>query len=103
MLLGQKDCEKVQLIKSKVLYMIEERTRTNSSDCDFQMPSKYWSSTCDKFKYMLGLSDEYYGQLRLHTYHLDSDCYQKYHSSDRELRMKREWYRLIRGVPEKYR
>jgi len=27
MLLGKKDCEKVRSIKSKILYMIEERAR----------------------------------------------------------------------------
>jgi len=51
---------------------------------------------------MFGLSDEYYGELRLHTYHLDGDGYQKYFFKEQELLMKREWFAHIKDVPKEY-
>jgi len=103
MLLKEQDCKKVQLIKSKVKYMLEERGRTNLGENASQMPSEYWSYFCDKFKYMLDLPDPYYGQLRFHTYHLDGETYQPYFfNEERVLSIKADWERLIKNIPKKY-
>lgn len=97
-LLNKEDSEKVRVIKGKILAMIEERNAIKDGSNDFTTPSIYWSGFCEKFQYVFGLSEEYFGQLRLHTYHLDGDNYQTYYfkrniTADRQL-----WENLTVGL-----
>lgn len=101
MLLDKNNCEKVAKIKKLVLVMIQERNETNGSG-DILRPSDYWNLSCDKFQYLLGLSEEYFGQLRLHTYHLDGDNYQNYFFKKNLSRDQRFWESMVQGLPKDY-
>ncbi len=100
MVLNKEDSDKVRIIKSGILSMIDERNSIKEADNNFISASAYWASFCEKFQYLFGLSEEYFGQLRLHTYHLDGDNYQTYFfkrniNADRKL-----WENLTAGLPK---
>jgi len=101
-LLSLEDCQKVRVIKDLVLSMIQERVVIDFRNEDIKTPSAYWSSFCNKFQYMLGLSEEYYGSLRLHTYHLDGDNYQNYFFKRNLKTDKRIWEGLTKDIQKKY-
>ncbi len=103
MLLSKNECMKIKKIKSWVVEMIQERALRQIQD-NKVLPSEYWSNFCNYFGYMLGLSEEYYGQLRLHTYHLDGDNYQSFYFGDvRYYRMATSYDKLVSVIPSKYR
>jgi hypothetical protein len=88
------DRAKIKNIKSKVLAMLQERHTLenhphekllNDNQTSIADPSKYWSDVCSFFDYMLGLSEESFAKLRLHTYHLTGDNYQLYYYGDPEV------------------
>jgi putative sugar O-methyltransferase len=82
----------IRNIKSKVIAMLEERQSLESSETSLVSPSRYWSDFCSYFDYMLGLPEEYFAKLRLHTYHLTSDNYQTYYFGDPE------YFRSVSGL-----
>ena len=103
MLLNEEECSKIRKIKSQVSAMISERAVLEAQKGKL-LPSPYWSDFCGFFRYMMGLSEEYYGDLRLHTYHLDSDNYQRFYFGDPAIFRKNTSYdKLISRVPAKYR
>jgi hypothetical protein len=75
---------KIRNIKSKVIAMLEERRSLESGETSVVLPSRYWSDFCSYFDYMLGLPEESFAKLRLHTYHLTGDNYQTYYFGDPE-------------------
>lgn len=95
--------KKIRDIKAKVLAMLDERHAIDGDGRTEASPSKYWSDFCSYFDYMLGLSEEHFAKLRLHTYHLTGDYYQIYYFGDSE-QFKREINlgALVAGVPDKY-
>ncbi len=103
MLLDEEQCLKIKTIKSWVLSMVEERALRQRQD-NSVLPSEYWTDFCGYFRYMTDLSEEYFGQLRLHTYHLDGETYQSVYFGDAGVFRKRWCYdRLISGIPPRYR
>jgi hypothetical protein len=67
-------------IKTKVIAMIEERQMLAGGQVSAS-PSKFWSDICSASDYMLGLPEEYFAKLRVHTYHLTRDGYYFYDSN----------------------
>ena len=94
-LMDDKTCSKIRQIKKSVLQMLEERSPGDTSNM--------WSFACEKFQYMLGLEEKYYAQLRIHTYHLDTDSYIRY-KSDTFYRQADEmqWRRIVSKLPKSY-
>lgn len=89
-------------IKSWVGEMLAERAGAPSSST--VTPSRYWSSFCDRFAYLLGMKEEYYDLFRLHTYHLDGDNYQTFYFGDVEQYRRTIGYdALIADTPARYR
>lgn len=78
------DRAKIRIIKSKVMAMLEERQSLENSRASTVLPSQYWSDFCSYFDYLLGLPEESFAKLRLHTYHLTGDNYQIYYFGDPE-------------------
>lgn len=76
-LLGLEDCLKIKKIKTLVQAMLEERAKMQGQG-ERYFPGQYWTDVCTRFSYMMGLSEEYYGQLRIHTYFLNADNFQEY-------------------------
>lgn len=89
-------------IKSRVIAMLEERHRIENKGADFSAPSKYWIDFCSFFDYMLGLSEESFSKLRLHTYHLTADNYQTYYFTKDGESLKVYWRQLIENIPPEY-
>lgn len=86
--MNQSDRTKIRDIKSKVGAMLQERhlledypsdSPSEGNEISVAEPSKYWSDFCSFFDYMLGLPEEFFAKLRLHTYHLTGDNYQFYY------------------------
>jgi len=103
---------KIREIKTKIAAMLEERhalenkspekTR-NKKAASVAEPSQYWSDFCSFFDYMLGLSEDSYAKLRLHTYHLTGDNYQNYYYGDKEKFLATSNLKLLtEGLPAKY-
>jgi hypothetical protein len=99
-----KSREMIRVIKSKIIAMLDERHRLQSESKDLASPSNYWSDFCSFFDYMLGLPEESFSKLRLHTYHLTGDNYQIYYFDTgayaETLRAIRQ--PLIAGIPCEY-
>jgi hypothetical protein len=75
----------IKNIKSKVRAMLDERHQLlQAENATGIAPSKYWVDCCSYFDYMLGLSEEAYSKIRLHTHHLTADYYQTYYFGDPE-------------------
>ena len=72
------DRAKIRSIKSKVVEMLKERQLLQNRDVAVDSPSAYWADFCSYFDYMLGLPEESFSKLRIHTYHLTGDNYQIY-------------------------
>ncbi len=89
--LDRSDCEKIKRIKNEVRAMLEER------------PDGYKSSlenlACEKFEYLMGLDEQYFAQLRYHTYYFDSDNYLGYFAGLYETRDLARWKSLTEGIP----
>ena len=82
--------------------MLDERHKLQTDGKGTATPSKYWSDFCSTFDYMLGLSEEYFSKLRLHTYHLTGDNYQKYFFEKGKDALLAEWTTLIKNLPAEY-
>ena len=85
-------------LKTGVAAMLQERARLPPGAA----PSSYWSETCSAFDYMLGLPNEAFGKLRVHTYHLTGDNYQYYVFHQGEIRLWKTWQSLTAGLPTEY-
>ena len=98
----------IKEIKRKVKAMLSER-HSLRGDAALARPSDYWSDFCSYFDYLLGMEDQYYAKLRLHTYHLTSDNYQFYYFTEPGMFGGPEGFRraaaleaLTRGLPVEY-
>lgn len=100
--MNTKNREAIKDIKKKILAMLEERHALEQSSTGTATPSKYWSDFCSTFDYMLGLDEEYFDKLRLHTYHLTGDNYQKYFFEKGKDSMQNEWNILTKTIPAEY-
>ena len=91
-------------IKRKVVAMLQERQRLQSESIDLASPSKLWSEACCFFDYMLGLPEESFSKLRLHTYHFTGDNYQIYYFDTGAYAETLQAIRrpLIAGIPCEY-
>ena len=69
---------KIRDIKRKVTGMIEERQHLESDIAEVKSPNEYWSDVCSSFDYMLGLPEESFSNLKVHTYHITGDSYLHY-------------------------
>ncbi len=87
--------DKIRQIKNSVCRMLEERSPGDTSNM--------WSFTCGQLQYVLGLEEQYYSQIRIHTYHLDNDSYVRY-KADTPYRQADEglWRRLASMLPKSY-
>jgi putative sugar O-methyltransferase len=71
--------QRLRTARVRVTRMIAERDAHGDPS---QKPSRYWADFCSYFDYMFGLPDEAFERLRLHTYHLTGDSYQRYYFGD---------------------
>jgi SAM-dependent methyltransferase len=62
------------------------RSRSDPSLPPEVRPSAYWEDFCGYFRYVFALPEEELRRIRLHTYHLTSDGYQRYYFAERGLR-----------------
>ena len=87
-------------IKTWISRVIEQRdTEGWSSSAN---PSEVWRFVTQIFNYVLSLPAEQFGNLRLHTYHIDGSTYLKVlFLKDNEL--KRHYDHLCAGLPERYK
>jgi len=88
----------VRTVKARVTEMLEERTRLPAD----VRPSSLWMDACSAFDYMLGLPDEAFAKLRLHTYHFTGDNYQYYVFREGEAKLWETWRSLTAGIPSAY-
>jgi len=94
---------KIRSIKSKVITMLRERQSLENNEMPIAAPSTYWSNICSHFDYMLGLSEESFAKLRLHTYHLTGDNYQSYYFGDPERFLKSSRLDVLtKDIPSTY-
>ncbi len=101
---------KIRDIKLRVKAMLDERQSLQSrDDGEVVNPSAYWSDFCSYFDYMLGLEEQYYAKVRLHTYHLTTDNYQFYYFAETGVLGGSETFRrnialeqLSEGLPPTY-
>lgn len=100
--MDENSLETIRSIKSKIIAMLEERHRRENKDESFASPSKYWSDFCSFFDYMLGLPEESFSKLRLHTYHLTTDNYQTYYFNRDGGWLKVLWQERIKDIPPEY-
>jgi SAM-dependent methyltransferase len=99
----------VSLIKRKISFMLEERAKMAGPEYQTAGPSEYWSDFCRNFRYLLGMQDQDFDLLRIHTYHLDADTYQGYYFASPST-LKRyadyegttDYDSLVHGLPEQY-
>jgi hypothetical protein len=87
----------IATVKARVAAMLEERARLNAD-----RPSSLWSDSCSAFDYMLGMPDQAFAKLRLHTYHLSGDNYQHYIFHEGDAKLWETWGGLTAGVPGTY-
>lgn len=101
--MDEHDGFKIRNIKKEVLAMLEERQAFNCKWTSLFSPSKYWSDFCSYFDYILALPEEYFSKLRLHTYHITGDNYQRYYfgNSD-EFMSAKDLFKLTKGIPSEY-
>jgi putative sugar O-methyltransferase len=71
--------ERIRSLRGRIVAMLEERRSLPGAS-----PSRYWSDFCETFDYMLGLPEDSFLKLRIHTYHLTGDNYQTYYFGDAE-------------------
>ena len=94
------DRARIREIKAKVAAMLDERGALEGGQAPGAGPSRYWSDFCAFFDYLPGLPEESYEKLRLHTYHLTGDNYQRYYFGDaRAFLATGEWEALTAGLP----
>ncbi len=101
--MDDKTRSKIRDIKSKIAAMLKERQLLENKDETIVSPSNYWSDFCSYFDYLLDLSEESFGKIRLHTYHLTGDNYQTYYFGDPENFMKTSGLiALTKDLPSTY-
>ena len=103
LLTNDRDCEKIRQIKKKVLATIDERNMLESAVDKTKKRSIYWTNFSNRFQYLFGLDEKYFGELRHHTYHLDADRYEEYCFKEHEGKFRQEWDALVKNLPSKYR
>lgn len=97
----ESEVTRIKQIKTKVSGMLEERHLLQNGEAEIVSPSQYWTDFCSYFDYMLGLSEESFAKLRLHTYHLTSDVYLTYiFGNSSSFKAKAD--RLATGLPPKF-
>jgi len=83
--------------------MLRERQMLRGADTSITSPSKCWTDFCSYFDYLLGLPEESFEKLRLHTYHMTGDNYQTYHFEyAARFAKKYDLSGLTRGIPQEY-
>jgi SAM-dependent methyltransferase len=83
--------------------MFEERQAFEFEGSSLFSPSKYWSDFCSYFDYMFALPEEYFTKLRLHTYHITGDNYQRYYFGNSDDFMSaKDLFELTKGIPSEY-
>jgi hypothetical protein len=93
----------IRNIKSKVIAMLKERKYNETGEVSIASPSKYWSDFCSYFDYMLGLPEECFSKLRIHTYHLTADNYQIYYFGGQKQFMRASRLELLtENIPSEY-
>lgn len=103
LLTNEQDCEKIKQIKKRVLAAIDERNQLEYGDDKIKKRSVYWTNFSNRFLYLFGLDEKYFGELRHHTYHLDADRYEEYYFKEHEEQFRKEWEALVKNLPVKYR
>lgn len=77
----------IKSIKTKVIAMIEERKSLVVGSTKLVSPSALWAEGMLNFDYMLGLDEESFSKLRLHTYHLTGDVWLTYLGDPQDFRV----------------
>ncbi len=93
--------EKIRIIKIKIYAMLQERQQLLNNELEVATPSSYWADFCSYFDYMLGLPEDAFTKIRLHTYHLTGDNYQSYYFGVTSWLAQR-WEEETEGIPDKY-
>jgi SAM-dependent methyltransferase len=88
-------------IKVAITAMLRERGAIDGNG-DREQPSAYWASFCSRFSYMLGLPDDAFEQLRIHTYHLTADTYLTYFFETDAPEFRRRRAASLIGIPRQY-
>ena len=101
--MDERDRLKIREVKSAVIDMLEERKSLSGTCLSLFSPSKYWSDFCSFFDYMFTLPEECFGKLRLHTYHITGDNYQRYYFGDiDEFMSANDLIKLTKDIPNGY-
>jgi len=103
----ERDGARIRKIKSEIVGMLAERQSLEQSvrtaEKSLVHPSELWSASCSSFDYLLGLREESFEKLRLHTYHLTGDNYQTYRFGDPgQFRQVSNIDGLTDGIPPEY-
>jgi len=101
------DRGRIRKIKSGIVAMPAKRQSLERSVQTPQKsvihPTELWSVSCSSFDYLLGLREEPFEKLRLHTYHLTGDNYQTYRFGDPgRFREASNIDGLTEGIPPEY-
>jgi hypothetical protein len=100
--LNPDQCRTISRVKSLVKAMVIERDQLERDRPP--QPRSMWKDHVRRFDYLMGLSEEHFASLRLHTYHLDGDNYQAYFFGDPNLfRCLTGYDGLVKGLDPKWR
>src|SRR4030042_3597026 len=92
----------IKNIKIRIAEMLQERAWLEESKHDKSDPSSYWSDFCAYFDYMIGMQEESFSKLRIHTYHLTGDNYQKYYFEKDISYLVDEWETITKHTPSDF-
>ena len=92
---------KIRDVKRKISGMMEERQHLESGEAAVKSPNEYWSDVCSSFDYMLGLPEESFSNLKVHTYHITGDSYLHYdgHRDSAAFRSAVDLDGMTEGIP----
>ncbi len=93
--------ERLKDIKSKVSAMRAERLTLQGPSTHNARPSQIWQD-CTLWDYMLGLPEDAFERLRIHTYHFTGDNYQRYLEEVGVDTFRANWTALVAKTPEEY-
>jgi putative sugar O-methyltransferase len=100
--MDEHDRAMIRSIKKKIIAMLEERQSLVDSNTKIVSPSKLWSFGLSNSDYMLGLSEESFAKLRLHTYHFTADVHLNYWGDPQEFRVRLGVDTTSKDIPPKY-
>jgi len=93
--------ERLKDIKSKVRAMRAERLTLDGPSARTATPSQIWRD-CMLWDYMLGLPEDAFDKLRIHTYHFTGDNYQRYLEEVGVDTFRANWDALVATTPPEY-